>query len=306
MNKQKELIQSIQDVLSEFEKIPLDGDIRRKVKAIIPAYSQLSELGKSIIPGGLKKSARERILIYFKTYPREIITHEELYVIAGISEWARRVRELRVEFGWKIMSGMTLREMKEENDFETENFNAVITKQIGPDEYILIDEEQDRDAAYRWNIANEIRKSKISMKHKILEYFRRNIGSQISGEELRYVAQGSEWARRVRELRTEEGWPISTKMSGNPQLPTGIYVLEKDRQSPKQDRNISESIRREVLRRDEYTCRECGWNHTLWNSSDPRFLEIHHIIPHVRGGESTQDNLETLCNVCHDVIHAEE
>ena len=33
--------------------------------------------------------------------------------------------------------------------------------QINPYQYILLDEEQDRDAAFRWNLANEIRKTEL-------------------------------------------------------------------------------------------------------------------------------------------------
>ncbi len=40
------------------------------------------------------------------------------------------------------------------------------------------------------------------------------------------------------------------------------------------------------------------WNHELWNPSDPRFLEIHHIKPHEEGGDYSAGNLATYCNVC--------
>ncbi len=107
------------------------------------------------------------------------------------------------------------------------------------------------DAAHRWRIANEIRKKKLGVRDKILEYMRRNVGKHITGEELRYIANDrSEWARRVRELRTEFGWPITTKSTGRPDLPVGVYALEQDRQSPPHDRKIPDSVRREVLRRD--------------------------------------------------------
>ena|GEM_PF-4707183 len=43
------------------------------------------------------------------------------------------------------------------------------------------------DAAHRWRIANEIRKKKLGVRDKILEYMRRNVGKHITGEELRYI-----------------------------------------------------------------------------------------------------------------------
>ena len=107
----------------------------------------------------------------------------------------------------------------------------------------------------------------------------------------------------MRELRTEEGWPISTKQTGNPTLPVGVYVLEEDRQTPAHDRRIPDPVRREALRRDNYTCQNCGWSPHIWNRSDPRFLELHHKQHHAAGGTNELDNLVTLCNVCHDDLH---
>ena len=110
----------------------------------------------------------------------------------------------------------------------------------------------------------------------------------------------------MRELRTEFGWPVATKSTGRPDLGVGVYVLQADRQSPEHDRHIPDDVRREVLRRDGYRCRECDWSHDEWNPSDPRHLELHHVMPHVRGGENVKENLNTLCTVCHDKLHREE
>lgn len=124
------------------------------------------------------------------------------------------------------------------------------------------------------------------------------------GSDSEYLAKDrSEWARRVRELRTEFGWPIVTKNTGRPDLEVGIYVLEADRQSPEHDHLIPDPVKRQVLRRDGYKCMECGWKHEDWNRSDPRHLELHHVKPHVEGGENLEDNLLTVCTICHDEIH---
>jgi hypothetical protein len=173
-----------------------------------------------------------------------------------------------------------------------------------PSEYILMDEEQDRDAAFRWNTANEIRRKSSSVRDKILEYLLKNIGKKVTGEELRYVASNrTEWARRVRELRTEMGWQIMTKFAGMPELPIGAYVLASERQAPEHDRVIPDPVRRQILQRDEYRCTNCGWSYEQWNRSDPRNLEAHHIASHAKGGENTMENLVTLCNICHDEMH---
>lgn len=175
---------------------------------------------------------------------------------------------------------------------------------LKPEEYILLHPEQDREAALRWRIANDIRKTKTGVRNKILEFLRANVGHAVAGEELRYVANDrTEWARRVRELRTEQGWPVATRNTGRPDLVIGVYVLEQDRQSPAHDRSIPDPVRRAVLVRDGYACRKCGWSHGRWNPSDPRHLELHHCEHHAAGGANTEENLITVCTVCHDDIH---
>ena len=224
-------------------------------------------------------------------------------VVSGISEYARRIRELRVEAGWSIVSGMTLRQVRKDAESDDPSVLASLP-QMRPDEYMLLTDVQDRDAAHRWSVANEIRKRNVSIRDKILLYLKENLGHPVTGEELRYVAGNrTEWARRTRELRTEHGWSISTKSNGRADLPIGVYVLETDRQLPVHDRRIPDSERRTALMRDGYRCQSCGWTREIWNKDDPRHLEAHHIIHHAKGGPNAADNLVTYCNVCHDVIH---
>lgn len=296
-------LKQVRELLASFERDTANDDIRSKVLSLVPAFDQIREFGKSLIPGGLTTSARDRILSYFRMYPQQVLRERELSIVAGISEWARRVRELRVKFGWKIVTGVTVKEMAEAGDYTDLSTEL---KGLKPNDYVLIDPVQDIEAAHRWNVANEIRKGSEGSKEKILKYLLANVGKQVTGEELSYVAKSSEWARRVRELRTEEGWAVSTKMSGNPDLPIGVYVLESDRQAPAHDRHIPEATRREALRRDSYTCQLCGWTHDIWNPADPRFLELHHIAHHASGGSNELENLITYCNVCHDQVHKQE
>jgi len=89
-------------------------------------------------------------------------------------------------------------------------------------------------------------------------------------------------------------------------IPIGDYVLELDRQSPQHDRIIPDKTRMEVLERDTYKCRKCGWHYGKWNPADPRHLELHHKKPHVEGGENEEDNLITLCIRCHDEVHRKD
>ena len=152
---------------------------------------------------------------------------------------------------------------------------------------------------------NEIRKKDLSVMNKIIEYFRKNVGQQITGEELKYLAKDKkEWARRVRQLRTEQGWPIVTKNSGRDDLAVGVYVLEEDRQAYEHDRLIPDPVRVAVLQRDGFKCKTCGWHRSMLSPDDPRkMLELHHRQHHKDKGGNTIDNLITLCNVHHDEQH---
>lgn len=291
-------------LLDGFEKKLLESDLREQVKALVPANYHLRDLGSSLINDEHIESARDRILAYLRKYPGIVVHGDELMIVAGISEYARRIRELRIEHGWPILTGLALGEGLEDENRGLPPLEA--NKAYKKDTYILTEDKQDRDSAYRWNLANEIRKSKAGVKTKLLRYFRENIGKRITGEELKYLANNaSEWPRRVRELRTEEGWPIATRATGMPTLPIGVYVLEEDRQAEVHDRKIPDIVRVKVLERDSFCCRACNWSPEKANLADRyrTFLELHHIEHHAEGGENTVDNLITLCNICHDEVH---
>lgn len=285
------------------------SNLREQVRSLVPAFHGLRALGSGLIPAAVASSARDKIISYLQRYPLVLIDGDELLVISGIGEWARRVRELRVQFGWAILSGLAFREMAEadpETSAEIASTLGIDPQKIKPDQYVLVSVNQDRDAAHRWNVLNTIRKKKLSVKAKIIEYMRLNVGARISIEELKYLANSkSEWARRVRELRTEDGWPIFSRMQGHPELPIGTYVLEEDKQAEAHDRKIPDDVRVTVLTRDGFACTYCKWDRTLLNPADPRkFLELHHLVAHANKGKNSEDNLVTLCNVHHDMVHA--
>lgn len=300
------LRKALMNLLTHFTDELKKSDLREKVVALVPVFHTLRDLGSSLIAEVEDNSARGRILAYLRKYPFKVLDGDELMVVSGIGEWARRTRELRVQFGWWIYTGVTIKNMAEESD-ELNSWAeiGIDAKEVKPDQYILMREEQDREAAHRWNVINEIRKRKSAVKDKIIAYLRANVGAEISGEELQYLASGAtEWARRVRELRTEEGWPIVTQNSGRKDLSIGVYVLEEDRQAPPHDRKIPDNLRVKVLERDGFQCVRCGWSRDKLTHDDPRkMLELHHKQHHKDRGENTVENLETLCNVCHDVEH---
>lgn len=62
---------------------------------------------------------------------------------------------------------------------------------------------------------------------RILAHLRANLGRTIDKDDLRGVAGIHEWARRVRELREDEGWVIHTNTT-NPTMSPGQYRLDRD------------------------------------------------------------------------------
>lgn len=202
------------ELLEDFEERLRDDDLRHQVKALVPAVYLLRDLGSSLVPRDDARSARQRILYYLQRYPFTVISGDELAVVSGISEYARRVRELRVQKGWPIYSGRTMQEILEDellnhaSDVFGDGVADKTIRSMKPDDYILVG-EQDRDAAHRWHVANEIRRGGTSIQDRLLAYLRENVGKPVTGEELRYVADAQSWPRRTRELRTEEGWPLA-------------------------------------------------------------------------------------------------
>ena len=61
-------------------------------------------------------------------------------------------------------------------------------------------------------------------------------------------------------------------------------------------KSISDKLRYQVLRRDNFKCCACGAS----PAKDPSVeLHIDHIIPWSKGGENTAENLQTLCSKCN-------
>ena len=111
-------------LITDFEFKLKDDSLREQVLALIPANHLLRDLGSSLMNDENCNSARDRILAYLLKYPGVIIHGDELMVVAGISEYARRIRELRVQFGWPVLSGITLKEMIEQGEVTLEELHA--------------------------------------------------------------------------------------------------------------------------------------------------------------------------------------
>ena len=294
-------VASVDSLISEIDrqlnqlKIDLTGStLRQKVLQLVELNYESRCLGVSVVvaDGLSPTAAMDRIQGYLQRYVGEVIDGAELDVVSGISEYARRVRELRIERGFRILTGAS---PDEESGVRLKS-----------DQYMLTSNTVDSDLARRWHVANRIRKGAGGAKAKILQFLKENVGHVVTTEELAYVSgDKSEFGRRTRELRTEEGYAVATRFTGRPDLNAGEYVLlSLERVAEVHDRHIPSEVQREVYERDNSTCQQCGWNMVKWTTADARILELHHLTTHATRGSNSADNLLVLCSYCHDEVHA--
>jgi hypothetical protein len=121
--------------------------------------------------------------------------------------------------------------------------------------------------------------------------------------ELRAAAGNtSEWARRIRELRTEEGYQILTHNDRSDLVP-GQYILIDAKPAPAFERGISKETRAFVLDRNGFTCHMCGAVAGEPDASNPGRkirLQIGHIVDKSMGGSDDATNLRAICSVCNE------
>ncbi len=141
----------------------------------------------------------------------------------------------------------------------------------------------------------------MSARDRIREYFEKNIGKVINTREIREVAGINDYARRIRELRDEEGMQIKTHIDRS-DLKPGEYLLESLVRLPVIARNVSPQLRMDILERNGFTCQLCGagaGDRDPWNPNRKIRLHIDHIIPLSQGGLNTKENLRVVCSACN-------
>lgn len=130
-----------------------------------------------------------------------------------------------------------------------------------------------------------------SAKEKLKEYFLQHVGEIIPRDVLREVSGNiQDWQRSLRQLRQETGLNIESKPEG--------YILTSGEPTriPRIRETINDKLRYAVLQRDNSTCQRCGRNPI---NTPNIVLHVDHKIPVDLGGETTIDNLWTLCSICN-------
>ncbi len=144
---------------------------------------------------------------------------------------------------------------------------------------------------------------KAGSKQLVLEFFLANLGKVLTSREIQAASGGvSEWARRVRELRNEDGYQILSHKDRR-DLKPNEYLLETIDRVPSFKRGISKETRAVVLERNGYTCQMCG---VAAGDPDPLGgnrtvrLTMGHIIDKSKGGNDTPANLRAVCTNCNE------
>lgn len=138
---------------------------------------------------------------------------------------------------------------------------------------------------------------------KLRAYFLDNVGEILNSATLQDVSGGvSEWARRIRELRNEEGLDILTH-NDRSDLKPGQYILVSKKPKPAFERGISKETRAFVLDRNGFTCQMCGaaaGEPHPYDLGRKTRLHIGHIIDKSMGGTDEANNLRAICSVCNE------
>lgn len=137
----------------------------------------------------------------------------------------------------------------------------------------------------------------------IAAFLKDNIEKIVTTEQIREASgwQG-QYGRRLRELRNEFGWKISSH-NDRSDLKPGEYRLEQEPPGEAEYRftkAISGRLRAQVLERNGYTCQMCGIGAgDEMPDGRPARLHTGHIIDRSHGGEDTLNNLRVLCSECN-------
>lgn len=269
------------DVLDEMDASQLDvRSWQAHAARLGVVLSELDSAAKTVNRHFGLSSPQTRILEYLKAHVGETVSKDELRGVAAIYEWARRVRELRVEHGWPISTNTNRPDLR-------------------PGQYVLEAAVPDEQLARRWRLAKEVRNRKMSGKDSALAYLQAIFPESADADQLAYVCKIKSYARRIREL-DEEGWRIQSNVDNSALAPGSYTLLSLERRPPRSREAIKR--RYEILDRDGNRCATCGAS----PEKDQVTLQVHHVVWVSNSGTNDPENLITLCSNCHAGRHSVE
>jgi 5-methylcytosine-specific restriction endonuclease McrA len=144
---------------------------------------------------------------------------------------------------------------------------------------------------------------RIGSKAALRLFLSQNIGVVLTSQQLSNAANGaSEWGRRLRELRDEEGFQIRSHKDDKSLRPDQ-YRLDTLVQLPVQARSIDKKLRAQVLSEAAGVCQWCGAEagkpHPEYPEKTTR-LQVSHVVDKSKGGTDSFNNLIALCSFCNE------
>lgn len=142
----------------------------------------------------------------------------------------------------------------------------------------------------------------IGARKRLKLFLLEHVGEVLNADQLREASgNASEWGRRVRELRNEEGMNIATH-NDRSDLRPGQYLLVDAKPLPSFARTMSKETRAYVLDRNGFTCQMCGAAAGEVHPFDGRKTRLHigHIIDKQQGGSDDYSNLRAICSCCNE------
>lgn len=119
----------------------------------------------------------------------------------------------------------------------------------------------------------------------------------VIGDLARSVSMDDDFPRSISDYVTLRGYMLANTPQHAFQAFRYAYLIGFGRNSfekPKRE-PITPRIRYDVFQRDNFTCKRCGRN----PEEDGVKIEVDHIMPVVKGGETIMENLQTLCFDCN-------
>jgi 5-methylcytosine-specific restriction endonuclease McrA len=144
-----------------------------------------------------------------------------------------------------------------------------------------------------------------SGKGRIREFMRDNVNEVITTRTLSRVSGIKDYQRRVRELRNEEGF-ITDSTRTRSDLSNEEYYI-KDIINVDQKSRLSGEQRSNYLEKTDFACELCGRD---VDDEVVKWVDVDHIEPYIEFDDAEEahkpENLQTLCNRCHQGKNAQE
>lgn len=160
--------------------------------------------------------------------------------------------------------------------------------------------------------------------YKYLDYLTKYFNMKLNNETLDYTKDLCDATKKLEKAMTEAGIPDRYMKAVVPSF-TVLYtsagkrsrsesmilfncrklqdveakleaLAQKANHAKRQRSKMTPALKKTILERDNYTCQNCG--NSIYKEPN-LLLEIDHIVPVSKGGETEPDNLQTLCWRCN-------